>query len=140
MGSSTIQAGVFSSLWPGVLTMKFCLPMIRFFAAGAALFGPAVFAQDMPTTPAAATTNALPPTNTADLRTPKGEVTVNSAPAGAPAIAPPPSFEQLSGGGKTISERQAHAYPPLANDFIHADSNRDGTISKAEYLQWLKQL
>jgi hypothetical protein len=74
------------------------------------------------------------------MRTPKGEVTVNSAPANAPAIAPAPSFEQLSGGGKTISESQAEAYPPLANDFIHADSNRDGKVSKAEYQHWLKQL
>jgi hypothetical protein len=120
--------------------MTCCKPLIRVLGLGALLLGANGFAQDMPTQPAAAATNALPPTNTANLRTSKGEVIVNSAPAGAPAVAPAPSFEQLSGGGKTISERQAEVYPPLANDFIHADSNRDGTISKPEYLHWLKQL
>jgi hypothetical protein len=46
----------------------------------------------------------------------------------------------LSAGSKVITPAQAHAYPPLANDFIHADSNRDGTVDAAEYAHWLKQL
>lgn len=111
------------------------------------VFGGTLFAQDMsapPPAPAASAptpeSSAMPSPNTAAMQTPKGEVTVNSAPANAPAIAPAPSFEQLSGGGKTISEDQALAYPPLANDFIHADRNRDGKVSKAEYQRWLKQL
>jgi len=65
---------------------------------------------------------------------------VQSSPAPAPVIGPAPSFEQLSGGGKSISPEQAVAYPPLANDFINADSNRNGSISKAEYTNWTKQL
>ena len=123
--------------------MKFYKPLAGAFTAAALLFGNALFAQDMSTPPpaqAAASTAALPSPNTADMQTSKGEVTVNSAPANAPAILPAPPFEQLSGGGKTISESQAEAYPPLANDFIHTDSNRDGKISKTEYLRWLKQL
>ena len=55
------------------------------------------------------------------------------------AAGPAPSFEQLSNGGKSISESQASAYPLLANDFKYADRNRDGHISKSEYEAWLKK-
>jgi len=123
--------------------MKFCKPLTVVFTTSMLLFADASFAQDMSTPAPAATApvpSAMPSPNTADMQTPKGEVTVNSAPASAPAMGQAPSFEQLSGGGKTISEKQALAYPPLANDFVHADGNRDGTVSKAEYQRWLKQL
>jgi hypothetical protein len=76
----------------------------------------------------------------ATYQTPQGELTVRSAPAPAPTIGPAPPFEQLAAGGKGITEAQAEAYPPLANDFIHADHNRNGTVSAAEYREWLKQL
>jgi len=76
----------------------------------------------------------------ATFQTPQGELTVRSAPAPAPSIGPAPSFAQLAAGGKGITEAQAEAYPPLANDFIHADHNRNGTVSAAEYAQWTKQL
>jgi hypothetical protein len=89
--------------------------------------------------PASAPMSA-PAGNSASYQTPQGQVTVDSAPAPAPAIGPAPSFEQLSGGGKSISEDQAAAYPPLANDFINADTNKNHSISKAEYERWLKQL
>ncbi len=109
------------------------------------LFGGNVLAQNMPAPPSSAPSPAtdatgMPPSNTGSMRTPQGEVTINSAPASAPAIGPPPSFEQLSAGARAITEKQAEAYPPLANDFINADSNRDGRISKAEYQRWLKQV
>jgi hypothetical protein len=122
--------------------MKSRKPLISAFTVGMLLFGDALLAQDMSTPPPApaSTAAAIPSPTTAAMQTPQGEVIVNSAPASAPAIPPPPSFEQLSGGGKSISESQADAYPPLANDFIHADSNRDGKVSKAEYQRWLKQL
>jgi len=84
---------------------------------------------------------APPPTtqNQAVFQTPQGEVTVRSAlPPPAPTMAAP-AFEQLSGGGKFISADQANAYPPLANDFDYADSNRDHRISAAEYARWSKQ-
>jgi len=121
--------------------MKFGQSLLPVFASGVLLFTGALFAQDMPpptATPPLPTT--MPSPNTATMQTPKGDVTVNSAPAGAPGMAPAPAFEQLAGGGKSISEDQAAAYPPLANDFINADRNRDGKISKAEYQYWLKQL
>ena len=49
---------------------------------------------------------------------------------------PPPAFAQLAGGASHIREDGAAAYPPLANDFIHADANRDGRVSAAEYARW----
>jgi len=50
---------------------------------------------------------------------------------------PPPAFAQLAHrGAGFISADDADAYPPLANDFIYADANRDGRISKAEYERW----
>ena len=54
---------------------------------------------------------------------------------------PAPAFAQLDqrGAGYLTSD-EADAYPPLANDFIHADSNRNGTVSKTEYANWTKQL
>jgi hypothetical protein len=107
---------------------------------------PAPTGQD--TTPAPATstppapsaqpapTPAPAPTSTSG----QGQVVVRSVPPPAPTIGPAPPFEQLSGGKKSISADQAVAYPPLANDFIHADTNRDGRISKTEYTNWTKQL
>jgi hypothetical protein len=121
--------------------MKFCKPLIAAFTAGTLFLSVAVSAQDMPAAPPAPAQNpAMPSPNTAAMQTPKGEVTINSAPANAPVIPPAPPFEQLSGGSKSITEAQAEAYPPLANDFVHADGNRDGKISKTEYQRWLKQL
>lgn len=106
-----------------------CLLAVGMLFAGAGL------AQDTPA-PAASTTA----TGAATFNTPQGEVVVNSAPAPAPTIAPPPSFQQLAAGGKGITEEQASAYPPLANDFLNADSNKNGKISEAEYARWVKQL
>lgn len=78
--------------------------------------------------------------STATYQTPQGELTVRSVTAPAPIVGPAPSFEQLSGGGRTITEEQAAAYPPLVNDFINADRNRNNSISANEYQHWLKQL
>lgn len=84
--------------------------------------------------------SATPPTNTTSTRTSQGEVTVNSAPAAAPVFGVAPAFATLSAGTKAISAAQAEAYPPLANDFIYADTNRDGTVDATEYAHWTKQL
>jgi len=93
------------------------------------------------TMPASAPTPPTPPNGqAAAYPSPQGQVVVQSSPAPAPTIGPAPTFEQLSGGGKSISPEQAAAYPPLANDFINADSNHDGRISKTEYINWTKQL
>ena len=70
-------------------------------------------------------------------RTAQGEVTVNSGQPQPRDYGPAPSFAQLDrNGAGYIGSDQADAYPPLANDFIHADGNRDGRISRAEYERW----
>lgn len=123
--------------------MKFHKPLLFAFTAGALLFAGNLLAQDVPV-PATSTMQTQPTTipapDAAAYSTPQGELTVHSAPAPAPVIGPAPTFEQLSGGGKAITEDQAMAYLPLVNDFINADSNRNGSISKTEYARWTKQL
>lgn len=100
---------------------------------------PAEAAPAAPTAPTAPAAPAAPTADQASYQTPQGELTVRSTPAPAPQIGPAPDFAQLSAGGKGITEAQAVAYPPLANDFLHADSNRNGSISKAEYQRWARQ-
>ena len=119
--------------------------LLTLAAAGALAFGGSLLAQDMPPpAPAAASSAAMAPAATSadqdTFQTAQGQVTVRSVTTPAPTMGPPPSFEQLSGGAKSITEAQAAAYPPLANDFAYADSNRNGSISKAEYERWTKQL
>jgi len=109
--------------------------------AAALLSGGVALAQDAP--PAPATSSAMAASSSssaATYQTPQGQVVVNSVPAPAPTIAPAPAFAQLAGGGKSISAEQADSYPPLANDFLNADTNKDGKISKSEYERWTKQL
>jgi hypothetical protein len=147
--------------------MKSRKPLLTVLAASTLLFAGSLIAQqDMPTQtppppptdtmpqpppvpptppapppPAQSSMPAPPPpagqTDTATMNTPAGELTVHSSMPPPPPAGPAPAFEQLSGGGKYISEDQASAYPLLANDFIHADHNRDGRISKSEYARWL---
>jgi hypothetical protein len=68
---------------------------------------------------------------------PQGQVVVNSTPAPAKPSGPAPDFATLSGGKGSITEKQASAFPLLANDFQYADANRDGRVSKAEYQKWV---
>jgi hypothetical protein len=88
----------------------------------------------MPTPPPQGTMQPQPP-----AQMPPPDVTVRSVPPAAPQFAPPPPFSQLSGGGKSITQEQAAAYPPLANDFLNA-SHGAQRISKAQYDAWVKQL
>jgi hypothetical protein len=130
--------------------MKLRTPWITLLGAGALLVaGQAMAQQATPSPPPPPGTGqadtAAPMSSDASahsqavFQTPQGEVTVRSTlPTPAPASAPPP-FEQLAGGGKFISADQASAYPPLANDFDYADSNRDHRVSAAEYARWSKQ-
>ncbi|GGY16947.1 hypothetical protein GCM10008098_05520 [Rhodanobacter panaciterrae] len=146
--------------------MKSRKPLLSTLIAGTLMFAGTLIAQDtspppppqstMPEAPPAPATAPMPPAATmpasaptpptppdgqaAAYPSPKGDVVVQSSPAPAPTIGPAPTFEQLSGGSKSISPEQASAYPPLANDFINADRNRNGSISKSEYINWTKQL
>jgi hypothetical protein len=132
--------------------MKSRKPMLSALTAAALLFAGTLIAQDAPPPPPppaqAMPAQAMPPpaSTAADAavgqapsaQTTQGQTTVASVPPPKPTIGPAPPFEQLSGGSKGITEDQAVAYPPLANDFIHADTNRDGKISKSEYERWTK--
>lgn len=72
----------------------------------------------------------------ATIASPQGQVTIQSS---IPPVSsgPAPSFEQLSGGTKYITEEQAAAYPLLANDFLYVDKGHTGRITKAQYERWL---
>jgi hypothetical protein len=135
--------------------MKFRKPLVTLLTGGALLFTAVTFAQDAPPPPPppadmAQPAEPAPPmpaapsqmpqqTGTTHMQSPQGQLTVNSTMPPPPPAGPAPSFEQLSGGGKSISEDQAAAYPLLANDFIYADHNRDHRISRREYQNWLSQ-
>src|SRR5215467_1729772 len=93
-------------------------------AAVAALFSSAVLAQQVANE------------SSATYSTPDGPLTVTSGQPGPRTYAPPPPFEQLARGKAYITSADAEAYDLLANDFIHADGNRDGRISQAEYQRW----
>ena len=135
--------------------MKLRHSLISGFVAGALLFGGNVLAQQAPPpppppapmntppppppAPAAPTMNG-PGSASATFQTAQGQLVVNSMPAKAPTFGAAPDFSQLSAGGKSITAEQASSYPPLANDFLNADSNKDGKISKSEYARWVKKL
>lgn len=51
----------------------------------------------------------------------------------------PPAYATLAATGGSIDAHVALAYPPLANDFIQADRNRDGKVPRAEHERWLRQ-
>ena len=85
----------------------------------------------------ATTPTPPPPAGTqANVNSPQGQVTINSS---VPPVhtGPAPSFEQLSGGARFITEDQAAAYPLLANDFLYVDKGHTGHITKAQYERWL---
>lgn len=114
--------------------MKFHLPLLPAAAIASLLLAAPLLAQD--------NASLAPPglvRSAAAYPTLEGELTVRSTVAPPPVITPAPAFEQLAHGGKAITEEQAVAYPPLANDFLHADSNRNGSISKTEYEHWKMQ-
>jgi hypothetical protein len=115
--------------------MKSRNPLLYGATVAALFFTGTLMAQNAP---APETTGQ--PISQATYQTPKGEVVVKSLPAPAPKIAPPPSFNQLSGGSKVISAAQATAYPPLANDFLYVDGDHNGNINKTEYSRWVKRL
>ena len=78
--------------------------------------------------------------SSAQYQTPQGELLVRTSQPAAHDYGPPPPFAQLDAThAGFITAAQADHYPPLANDFIQADRNRDGRISKAEYERWIHQ-
>lgn len=113
--------------------MKVRTPLLTALAAASLLCAGAGIAQTTTPTPTPMPMPATPPA------TPPPIVTVRSVQPVAPHIAPPPAFKQLSGGSRWITPAQAAAYPPLANDFLHA-SHGAPRLSQAQYASWVKTL
>lgn len=65
------------------------------------------------------------------------EVTVRSAGNEYTPSGPAPEFASLDADGNgNIDRNEAKGYTLLANDFLKADSNEDGSLSKSEYEHW----
>lgn len=76
---------------------------------------------------------------TTTYQTSRGELVVRTGQAEPRSFGAPPPFAQLDRrGAGYLTAEDAAAYPLLANDFIYADSNRDGRVSKAEYERWAR--
>jgi hypothetical protein len=125
--------------------MKSRKSLLSLLACSSVLFAGAVFAQNQPMqqpTAQPAPQQSNPPTtsgsgNSVSFNSQQGQVTVNSTVPQVKDTGPAPDFGQLSGGKKFITEDDATAYPPLANDFLHA-SNGSMRLTKGQYEAWLK--
>jgi hypothetical protein len=97
-------------------------------------------AQPMPQSQAMPQPQAAPApqAGSANFNSPQGQVTVNSSMPAIKDAGPPPDFATLANGKAYITEEDAAAYPPLANDFLHA-SGGSQHLGKAAYARWLKQ-
>jgi hypothetical protein len=72
-----------------------------------------------------------------EMRDARGEVTVRWGQNDRAPDGPKPAFEQLdTDGNGSIDESEATGYRLLADDYIHADGNRDGRVSRREFDRW----
>jgi len=76
--------------------------------------------------------------SSATYRTPEGPLTVTTGQPAPRTYAPPPPFSQLARDKNCITSADAEGYDLLANDFIHADANRNGCVSEHEYQSWVR--
>lgn len=134
--------------------MKSRTPLLALMTAGSLMLAGSLMAQDQttmppppPPAPAAPAAPMPPPApmpanagtqGSAQFNTAQGQVTINSVvpPVNA---GPAPSFEQLSGGSRYITEEQASAYPLLANDFSYVDKGHTGHITRTQYEAWVNK-
>jgi hypothetical protein len=127
----------------GAITMTYRTPLLVSLIGTGVLFTGTALAQNQPMQPAnPPQSNTMAPvtgTDSATINTSQGQVTIHSTMGQAPSTAPPPTFEQLSGGSKFITSEQASAYPPLANDFLYV-AGHGNRITKSQYERWLKNL
>ncbi|QAU23087.1 hypothetical protein EO087_03030 [Dyella sp. M7H15-1] len=112
--------------------MKHHTPLLVSLISASMLFTSAVLAQQSMQSPSGSN-------NSVTFNSAQGQVTIHSKLGPTPSTASPPSFEQLSGGSKVISESAANAYPPLANDFKYA-ADGGNSITKAQYERWVSKL
>jgi hypothetical protein len=65
------------------------------------------------------------------------QVTVRSVQTSAPLYASKPPFDALdTNHDGIISESEAAAYPPLANDYLHVAEKGSRGVTRAEYDRW----
>lgn len=108
--------------------------------ASIALMASAAFAHDPPAS--TATDNSRPDQVKSEVTMPTetGTKTVRSGMPAQADAGPAPAFALLDKQMRGyLDPTDAKAYPLLATDFIKADANRDGKVSKAEYEKWAKQ-
>lgn len=108
--------------------------------ASIALMASAAFALNPPAS--AATDNSRPDEvkSSVTMPTETGTKTVRSGMPAQVDAGPAPAFADLDKQMRGyLDPTDAKAYPLLATDFIKADANRDGRVSKAEYDTWAKQ-
>lgn len=120
--------------------MNRSIPALATIAASLALMAGSAFAHDPPTT--AATDNSRPDVvkSAVTMPTETGTKTVRSGMPAQPAAGPAPAFATLDTHNRGyLDPNDAEAYPLLGTDFIKADANRDGQVSKAEYENWAAQ-
>ena len=123
--------------------MKYRTPLLALVTAGSMLFAGTLLAQDQSMPPSSTPMSTMPASQSANtttsstqFNTAQGQVTIHST---VPQVnaGPAPSFEQLSGGSRYITEDQAAAYPLLANDFLSVDKGHTGHITKSQYERWV---
>lgn len=108
--------------------------------ASVALMASAAWAHDPPTS--TATDNSHPDQVKSEVIMPTetGTKTVRSGMPAQADAGPAPAFALLDKRMRGyLDPTDAKGYPLLATDFIKADANRDGKVSKAEYENWAKQ-
>lgn len=113
------------------LLLPFCIAV----TLGAALTGSVqALAQDTPNDQAADQDQTMPP----PVAPQQGTQVVITSSMPRPTYGPPPRFEDLdTNRDGVISEREAEAYPLLANDFLYA-SHHHRVITRAQYKHWAR--
>ncbi|MEO6075296.1 MAG: hypothetical protein ABIP56_00685 [Dokdonella sp.] len=120
--------------------MNRSIPSMVTIAASLALMAGSAFAHE-PTT-SADTDNSRPDVVKSEVTLPteSGTKTIRSGMPAQPAAGPAPAFATLDTHNRGyLDPTDAEAYPLLGTDFIKADANRDGHVSKAEYENWAAQ-
>lgn len=124
----------------GDLAMNRSVPAMATFTASLALMAGSAYAQNPAS--ASASDHARPDEvkTSTTMPTETGTKTVRSGMPAQPAAGPAPPFAVLDKQARGfLDQSDAEGYPLLSTDFIKADANRDGKVSKAEYENWVAQ-
>ena len=115
-------------------------PAIATIAASLALMAGTAFAHNPPTGTGADHSRPDEVKSAVTMPTETGTKTVRSGMPAQVAAGPAPPFAVLDKRSRGyLDQSDAEGYPLLSTDFIKADSNRDGKVSKAEYENWVAQ-